>query len=361
MPARVANPTSVRHSKGGRIITVWTACTMNNRLDYIVYFRATSIVLIVAGHSFGLVWVQFNNILDYELANLIKGATSLFVFVSGFMFDYIYNKDFSYRKFLYNRISRILFPYIVMTVVAQFIFWGWPLDQSMIEQFSRNLFLGDTFQAYWYVPFILTTFLLSPIHKWYLDQNLPTQLWMLAALTLAAGVVHRPLDNDNVLQSVVFFTPIYLMGMLMSSHRETLLPLLQKYSVPLVFAAIAMVTIQSLRGQTDNMQKAFFSINGFELMVIQKMLVSIALLSCFSRLSGKPNFIVELVSETSFAIFFIHPFVIMFMGDTDVFRITGAPWLDFVAAVSVIVFICVATALVWRLLLKKYSRYVVGY
>ena len=112
--------------------------------------------------------------------------------------------------------------------------------------------------AYWYVPFILTTFLLSPIHKWYLDQKLPTQLWIFAALTLAAGVVHRPLDNDNVLQSVVFFTPIYLMGMLMSSHRETLLPLLRKYSVLLVLAVVAMVTVQSLRGQTGNMHKPLF-------------------------------------------------------------------------------------------------------
>ena len=334
---------------------------MNKRLHYIVYFRATSIVLIVAGHSFGLVWVQFNSILDYEFANFMKGSTSLFVFVSGFMFDYVYNKKCSYKNFLHNRVCRILFPYLVMTGVAQSVFWGWSLDENTIGQFSRNLFLGDTFQAYWYVPFILTTFLLSPVHKRYLDQKLPTQLLIFAALTLLAGVVHRPLGNDNVFQSVVFFTPIYLMGMLASSHRETLLPLLRKYSVLLILAAIAMVTVQSLRGQTDNMQKAFFSINGFELMVIQKMLVSIALLSCFSRLSGKPNFIVELVSETSFAIFFIHPFVIMLMGKTDVFRITGAPWLDLVAAESAIIFICVAIALVSRLVLKKYSRYVVGY
>ena len=178
MPACVDNATSVRHPRGGLIFTVWTPCIMNKRLHYIVYFRATSIVLIVAGHSFGLVWVQFNSILDYEFANFMKGSTSLFVFVSGFMFDYIYNKKCSYKNFLHNRVCRILFPYLVMTGVAQSVFWGWSLDENTIGQFSRNLFLGDTFQAYWYVPFILTTFLLSPVHKRYLDQKLPTQLLM---------------------------------------------------------------------------------------------------------------------------------------------------------------------------------------
>ena len=110
MPACVDNATSVRHPRGGLIFTVWTPCIMNKRLHYIVYFRATSIVLIVAGHSFGLVWVQFNSILDYEFANFMKGSTSLFVFVSGFMFDYVYNKKCSYKNFLHNRVCRILFP-----------------------------------------------------------------------------------------------------------------------------------------------------------------------------------------------------------------------------------------------------------
>ncbi len=54
------------------------------RINYFDYFRGIAILLIVAGHCLAPWYI--NTMPEMVIANLIKGGTALFVFISGFFF-----------------------------------------------------------------------------------------------------------------------------------------------------------------------------------------------------------------------------------------------------------------------------------
>jgi len=64
------------------------------------YFRAVAIVLIVIGHTYDISGWQIDSFGDRVLANLISGGTSLFVFISGFLFHHVFYPKFVYRKLM---------------------------------------------------------------------------------------------------------------------------------------------------------------------------------------------------------------------------------------------------------------------
>jgi probable poly-beta-1,6-N-acetyl-D-glucosamine export protein len=327
----------------------------------ITYFRAAAILLIVAGHSYGVSGIRLDTNLDDTLSVLIKGATALFVFISGFLFDYVYSTRYRYRSFLVDRVKRLLVPYCLLTLLAGMMFSNWSGSGPTVEQLVRVLALGDAFQAYWYIPFILVMFAFAPLHRVFMSLGTPHQVAIIAALAILAGVVQRPLGNDNAFQSVVFYLPIYLSGLFLSLHREVLLRPLRKHGLLLLLVAVLLAVIQAHGGQSDNLQKPFFVLDGFELMGFQKIILSFALVGLFSMLPSPPGHVVRIVADTSFAIFFLHPFVLKSIEGAGLFRLTLFPWIDLVIAVAAIVALCVLIALAMRALLKSNSKYLIGY
>lgn len=332
------------------------------RLAYIVYFRAIAILLIVAGHSYDLASIQFANPLDVATSVLLKGNTAIFVFISGFFFDYVYRKNYTYLSFIKGKAQKTLFPYLVLTFLAELVFWELQGGETPAQKIYKDLLLGDTFQAYWYIPFILIMFALAPGHRLFMLLKTPFQIGLILAMIVLAGCVQRPLYNDNVFQSALFYTPIYLSGLLLSLNREVALPYIKRNVGLLMLATTSLMALQALMGQTDNMHRSFFSpIQGFELMVLQKLALSLALIALFARFRTQPNRLVKLVADTSFAIFFIHPFVLRLISGTGFFELTHMQWFDLTIATTVVVAICILIAVGLKALLKSVSKYVIGY
>jgi probable poly-beta-1,6-N-acetyl-D-glucosamine export protein len=103
----------------------------------------------------------------------------------------------------------------------------------------------------------------------------------------------------------------------------------------------------------------FFALDGFELMGLQKLALSFALVGLFAMFPSPPGRIVRIVADTSFAIFFLHPFVLKLFGGIAIFRLTHLPWLDLAIAVAAITAVCALIALALRALLKANSLNVV--
>jgi hypothetical protein len=328
-------------------------------LAFIVYFRAIGILLIVAGHSYALGGIRLGSGFDNTLSNLIKGATALFVFMSGFVFDYVFSARYGYRSFVLDRAKKLLIPYSLLT--AGFVFSNWTPAVQSAEQLFRYFAIGDAFQAYWYIPFIMLMFAFSPLHRLFMDLRTSQQIAIIVGAAIVSGLVQRPVSNDNALQSVIFFMPVYLSGIFLSLHRKTLLPALQKRWPTLLLTAVLLAIVQSARGQSDNMHKPFFAFGGFDLMVFQKLVLALALAGLFAKLPSPPSRVVSVVADTSFAIFFLHPFVLKIIGDTAVFQLTHIPWIDLSIAVSAIVTLCALIALTLRIVLKAESKYITGY
>lgn len=331
------------------------------RLSMIVYLRAAAILLIVAGHSYGLANITLGTGFDDAVSNLVKGATAFFVFISGFVFDYVYSARFDYRTFLLDRARKLLIPYCVLTVLAGLMFSHWIGGGLSAGQLFHHFVLGETFMAYWYIPFILLMFAFAPLHRRFMDLGIAPQAAIIIVGAIVAGLVQRPLGNANALQSVVFYMPIYLSGLFVSLHREMLFPVLRNIWPGLLAAAVLVATIQSIGGQNDNMHKPFPAIHGFELMGFQKLALSLGLVGFFEACLPPPGRVVSVIADTSFAIFFLHPFVLKLFEGTVHFELTQFPWLDLAIAVAAIAILCIFVALALRLLFRANSKYLTGY
>ena len=88
------------------------------------YFRGISILFIVAGHCFQLGNWEINNVFEKFIANIIAGGSSLFVFISGFLFHYVFFKKYKYVRFIFKKIRNVLIPYLVLSVlpIVYFVF-----------------------------------------------------------------------------------------------------------------------------------------------------------------------------------------------------------------------------------------------
>lgn len=203
-------------------------------------------------------------------------------------------------------------------------------------------------------------FVLSPLHRRFMELRRSHQVAIIIGGAILASIVQRPLGNDNAFQSVVFYMPLYLSGLFLSLHRETLLPVLSKKWWLFLIVAVLIAALQSAAGQSGNMHKPFFAIQGVELMGFQKLALAAALFGLFASFSSPPGRIVDIIAETSFAIFFLHPFVLRFFGATALFQLSPLGWLNLAIATTAIITLCILVALALRYLLKAKSKYVIG-
>ncbi len=327
----------------------------------IIWFRAIAIILIVAGHSYSQSGIHLDTGFDNTLSALIKGATALFVFISGFVFDYVFSARYRYWRFIFDRVKKLAIPYCLLTILAGFMFSNWAGGGLSADQVFRYFVFGDAFQAYWYIPFILLMFALAPLHRLFMDLSISHQVTIIIVGAILGGLVQRPLGNDNAFQSVVFYLPVYLSGLFLSLHRATLLPALRKKWPLALLATVLLAVIQSASGQNDNLHKPFFALHGFELMGLQKLAVSFALIGFFATFSAPPGRVVSIIADTSFAISFLHPFVLNLLGGSTLLQLTHLPWINLAIVTTAIVALCALIALALRTLLKASSKYIVGY
>lgn len=348
-------------------------------------FRGLAILLIIAGHVIGLSRLHVDTLPEKVLVNLIKGGTSLFVFISGFLFHYLLTRGFSYRRFLLQKAEYVLLPYLVMSAI--------PVTYVAIRQVQRMprdgalslahvfehcccfigwavdyLSTGTLLAGYWYVPFILTMFLFAPAFLRYVQLPFATRLSIMGAATLTAMFVHRSVDNLSVLQSVVYFTPLYLLGINVSMDRKDVLERLagKEWLLGIGILGLSFTQVAYCQ-QYGNMHKPALEWGGADLNLIQKMLACLFFYSLFSRIERLNQPFLKTLATASFALFFLHAPVIEILT-----RLTSQEWLRALCgrlhgSIAWVFWILVVTtlsygiAVVIRRLLPGQSRRVIGW
>ncbi|MDO7710781.1 MAG: acyltransferase [Pseudomonadota bacterium] len=204
------------------------------RLVSFDYFRGVAILFIVAGHSFGT-W-PIDTFSEKVLTNIVYSGTALFVFISGFFFHHIFHKDFDMKIFMSKKTNNVLVPYLLLSTLG-FIYFAlsstpFPfLDRLIstdvtswmdyIQLYVSYLWTGRIMYAYWYIPFIMIMFLISPIFIAYIKLSLAVRLTLMVILLLfSAFFVHRPILNMSPIHSVIYYIPVYLIGINCSINRE---------------------------------------------------------------------------------------------------------------------------------------------
>ncbi|MFP8968539.1 acyltransferase family protein [Pokkaliibacter sp. CJK22405] len=297
---------------------VKTTKAPKERLVEFDLLRGLAIIYIVLGHSVYGSGKGFPLLLE----NILRGGTGVFVFVSGFFFHRVFYSRFEYKSFMVKKWQNVAVPFLVISLVAallQIAEHRWLLDESWAQALSNEWSIiqeGYVLFPHWYIPFIMLTFLCSPLHCRYIRLPVNWQLIILGLFTVAALWGHRGAHNGPV-QSLVYFTPYYLVGILFSQHHAWFEAHRRGLIWASAIAAVASLVICTyVLPHVGNYQKPFFVYKGVDWQFIQKMAICLLLVFACKAWVGKPGTKhVMYLAAISFPIFFIHPFLAMGFSD----------------------------------------------
>lgn len=345
------------------------------RLNEFDYFRAIAILIIVAGHSFSP-WV-IDTLPEQIFLNLISGGTSLFVFISGFFFHHVFFKNFNYLSFLNNKVKNVFIPYLILSTIAFIIIVvirNKPHPQlardavGIIDYtvyFIQYLWTGRVFTGYWYITFIMIIFIISPLFIKFIELSKSKQISIFAVLILVSLLIQRPVDNMSPLHSVLYFTPIYLLGIIYSINKMELSSFIKNKTIYLGAITLFFAAIQAITsGQHGYCPDIILTIgNLIHFVLIQKIFMIFFLMSILQNFSQKEFPLLKYLASISFAIYFLHPWVLWALGPVSrIAFISSLPvMVTYIARVVLTVLICLFIARITKLILGAKSRHLIGW
>jgi hypothetical protein len=345
-------------------------------LNSINHFRAIAIVIIVAGHCFYLVDASFNTLPERALGNLIAGGTVLFVFISGFLFHHIFYKRYQFKKFMLGKVKNVLLPYTVLSIVPILMLvaerdahYGLfdPSGSGVVNVYFipalKYYLTGRFLTAYWYIPFVMIVFLMSPLHMAFIRLSLKSQLLITFPLFIVSLFIHRPVDDIFILQAVAYFSPVYLIGIMCSEKKEAIYSTLKNKELHVLLFVIALAVFQAALGRFGSYQKAPMIYEGIDIMLIQKVALCIFFMVWLHRFENVNPKVINILASTSFAIYFTHGFFMSVIRQATAFLSINIenPWLWYPFMTVGMILISLVLALSIKRLVPNYSRYIIGY
>ncbi|MCC0175369.1 acyltransferase [Waterburya agarophytonicola K14] len=345
-------------------------------LNSINYFRGIAIIIIVAAHSYGIAnWNVYQDPTLFEkfFYALNLNGSVFFMFISGFLYNHIFYPRFNYKKFMIKKAKYVLIPYLVCSILpilyAVFIDieGGFLLDSLKDKPTLAILWFlatGRAVYAYWYIPMIILIFAISPLINAIIKSKY--LIYITLGLIPISMLVHRPIHNTNPVHSLVYFLPIYLLGIYSSINQKKIYAFLKsnQVKITILFLAIALGLIQVLIFNVHgNFSKGFWSITVPDVNLLQKILLCFLLMSVLDKYEDTDITAMKKTAETSFAIYFIHPFLLKPI--TKLVRslelgIQGNI-LTLIVATFLVVIVSIAIAHLLKLVFKGNSRYIIGW
>ncbi len=347
---------------------------MKNYLRSFEYFRATAITAIVIGHCYGISGWVIDTFGERLLANMISGGTHLFVFISGFLFHHVFFPRFQFRDFIWKKIKNVYAPFLFLSLfgIAHSLLIRGPFPEyyfgpgpTAFDRLIRPALLylcHGGFFAYWYIPFIMCIFLLSPFFLRYIRAGLPARLAIFVILLCVSLFLGRPPDNLNTLHSVVFFVPVYLFGILCSMEQQWLYARLSPHSWSILAAAIALAAVQALFFlSSGDIQKPPFVLAGIDINLLQKLALSLFLMLFLHRYEDVEVPLLKTLAASSFAIYFLHGWFIWAISllQSRYHQFYGAHLLLLLTPLVMVASYCLARLIRWAF--PGHSRLLIGW
>ncbi|WP_294094675.1 acyltransferase [uncultured Cetobacterium sp.] len=348
-------------------------------LSFINYFRGFAILLIVIGHLFGTVKVfnydnpYMNTIFTKSIFSLVSGGTSLFVFISGFLFHHVfYSRGFNFKKFLINKLKNVLCPYLIlMTPVVVYQLLYVPRYQKLHTttlEFFKYLFLslysGTMLLSTWYIPFAFLLFLSSPIFIKFIEMKKYHKTIMFVMLLLGS-IVHRPAHDFtvNVFQALIYFSPVYCLGIYISMEKDSFFEKFENKSYIFGLITLGILAFQIYTGKFINSHKSILIYKGIDVVIFQKFFMCLYLVLFFNKYEKYFNKVCKKIFETlaeySFPIFFLHNYIIQFLYPAIGFE-KESGYIGLILLTILTLFLSIVFAYIVKKIFKKNSRYLIG-
>ena len=335
------------------------------------YFRAFAILSVMLTH----LWHEPAFLEGFEMEKrlvtalsdtLFHSSTIYFIFISGYLFEYVNRKKpFSLLAFYRAKIRNVLTPYLIISclllLVGSCIFWfggtfpafineGMPLTSA--EDVLTCLLYGTaSLTPYWYIPFILSVFVISPLF-FYMDDALLARI--LVPLSVLPLMVPRGLLF--FFRNYCYFLPVFLLGIFFARNREMCMDFIIRHIRAILSIAAFTTLVVFVNFYLDfipNTETAYY---------IQKTAIGMGVILLLeSRRTPSP--LLDLLARYSFPLFFLHV-IVQNICDPVLFPGLLRLWDELVPVSLLVAVLEIGLSVGLVFLLKKglgrRSRYVIG-
>ncbi|MGF1689584.1 hypothetical protein L4C36_23530, partial [Photobacterium japonica] len=159
----------------------------------------------------------------------------------------------------------------------------------------------------------------------------------------------------------IYYTPIYLFGIIVSQQRDFLLNKLYGKELTLLSVVIFFALLEVSIGSGN--QKTLLSYEGFDVSFFQKVFLCLLFFVYFTRFEGKSIPILTMVSNFSFGIFFLHPWLISIF---DKVEIQTNTFFTYLSSIGLNLSLCILMIMTLKKVFSSFSknkfntRYILG-
>jgi len=229
----------------------------------------------------------------------------------------------------------------------------------------KDYLTGSAIFVYWYIPFIMIIFFLSPFFVRFIELKHQTQIAVAIGFLICSVFLHRGTFQNqfSVFQNVLYFVPVYMFGIISSINKDIIYSKFSGKEYYLLLLVIALALIQSYTGQSGNYHKDAFSFHGIDLMIIQKIIFCLFFMTWLYRYENRKIKYLNIIAENSFGIFFIHGILILIFFKIKTKIGISLPQNYFLVYCLVVFFVfsnSLFLTLLFRNVFSKKSKYLIG-
>ncbi|TPV96806.1 MAG: acyltransferase [Myxococcales bacterium FL481] len=298
------------------------------RLRSIDYFRAIAIVSVLTRHAWDLFEWDESLASTRLLVAIVAHGSVLFMFVAGFLFQHLLDR-YEYRSYLRRKVRNVVAPYVFCSIPA--LFWQywfqWGIfdggaDRDLLSAAGvvlRALATGQhMFVPYWFMPLIFVIYGLAPMFQ-AIDRR-PRAYLIVPLLLVMAGFAQRPITLTDVPRNLVFYVPVYLLGMAASHYRREFASFVRRHSLWTVGVVVGLHAADFLWGLPGSAtSEGLFTMerHPFDINLLAKAATAVAMVGGLEKLAEvAPRWFDRVMNElaaTSFGLYFLHMYLVSYV------------------------------------------------
>ena len=239
--------------------------------------------------------------------------------------------------------------------------------QLLVSKVWMNFVFGKANFALWYIPVLIFLYLVTPFLEFLQRKNSVTKtlFFLIIIAPLFISRIQNLTEYSLSLETMIYFTGAYALGMYLGIDLNKKLSWLNKYKF--VFVLMGLISSSFL---------FYFYINDIDslgmvslketVFYIQKISFAIVFILLFKSLEEKQPKWLSPIASDSFSIYFIHGSILYAISPWFIFLLkakTMNPWNVVLGAVILfflVLLICMAIVAISKKLFGKYSRMIVG-
>ena len=330
-------------------------------LRHVHYFRAFAIMSILFAHLWELPLDHADRPVLHSVRSLLFHASTIyFLFISGFLFIHLSNK-FDIKRYYRSKALFVLLPYTLLSTAIFLVKHGKTLGSegtfTLLRELGLMLLTGTAVGPYWYIPFVVLTFLVSPLLL-----ALPRRALRWLCLVACPLPLLGTRTDSVTLPLFVYFFPVYLLGCLAATNYGAFTEFVRSKRWPLLgTAALSTILLATLNSEPHfvgwvNVSESLF--------YIQKISICFLVLEALRRWESWDARLLGSIATYSFAIYFTHPFIAFAERELDILSwLPNIEWLvlgSSVALVPVLLGLNLLLCAGAKRILGQRSRYLIG-